>query len=150
MRRDSVTLEVSNVSWLEGDGEPQQPVLDVEVEDDVSTLRGRLYDAGTPVDPGQVDVSFRFQEEGAGVMAITDRLTGEFVLEANASAESVIEFVSAVRRYAERTDGDARFRTRVRTTDETLVDFEKGTLLVYADDGELLRQHSLIPSGVEI
>ena len=33
---------------------------------------------------------------------------------------------------------------------ELVAEYEKRTLLVYADDGELLRNHSLIPSGVEI
>lgn len=153
MRRESVTLEVSNVSWLEGGGDPQQPVLTVEVEDDVSVLRDRLHGADGPVDAGDLDVTFRFHgnpEDATGVMAITDRVTGEFVLEVNTPGTNVIEFVSAARRYAEQTDGEVRFRTRVTADEETLVDLEKRTLLVYADDGELLRQHSLIPSGVEI
>jgi len=152
MRRDSVTLDVSNVSWLERGGDPQQPALSVEVEEDLSALRRRLHDDG-PVDVEDLDVTFRFHgspEDATGVMAITDRLTGEFVLEVNTPGSSVVEFVKAARRYAEQTDGDARFRTRVTADGETLVDLEKRTLLVYAEDGELLRQHSLIPSGVEI
>lgn len=153
MRRDNVTLEVSNVSWLEGNGDPQQPVLTVAVEDVVAALHDRLHRDDGTIDAGEVDVTFRFHgtpEEATGVMAITDRLTGEFLLEVTTPGEDVIEFVSAARRYAERTQGDARYRTLVRSDDETLVDLEKRTLLVYAEDGELLRQHSLIPSGVEI
>lgn len=153
MRRDNVTLEVSNVSWLEGNGDPQQPVLTVAVEDVVAALHDRLHRDDGTIDAGEVDVTFRFQgnpEEATGVMAITDRLTGAFLLEVTTPGEDIIEFVSAVRRYAERTQGDARYRTLVRSDDETLVDLEKRTLLVYAEDGELLRQHSLIPSGVEI
>lgn len=153
MRRDNVTLEVSNVSWLEGNGDPQQPVLTVAAEDDVAGLHDRLHRDDGTIDASDVDVTFRFHgnpEEATGVMAITDRLTGEFVLEVTTPGEDVIEFVSAARRYAEGTQGDARYRTLVRSGDETLVDLEKRTLLVYAEGGELLRQHSLIPSGVEI
>jgi hypothetical protein len=30
------------------------------------------------------------------------------------------------------------------------VEYDKSTFLVYNDEGNLLRQHSLIPSGVEL
>lgn len=83
-------------------------------------------------------------------MAITNRMTGEFILELNVPAAEILEFVSAARRYAERTDDAVRYRARVVADGEPLADFEKRTLLVYSNEGELLRQQSLIPSGVEI
>lgn len=153
MRRECVTLEVQDVAWLEEGGAPRQPVLRVTVEDDAATVRHRLLGEGGVVDAADVDVTFRFQEGAEakrGVVAITDRLTGEFLLEVNAPAAEVMTFVSAARRYAERTEGDARFRVRVLAAGEAVLDLEKRTLLVYADDGELLRERSLIPSGVEI
>ena len=155
MRRDSVTLEVANVSWIGEGNEPRQPTLTITVEDEDSTLRDRLFDGDAPLDAGDVDVSFRFQANrdesaGRGVLAVTNRATGEFILEVNTASEDVIEFVSAARRYAEQTDDASRYRTCIVAADETAADFEKRTLLVYSSEGELLRQHSLIPSGVEI
>lgn len=155
MRRDSVTLEVANVSWFAESSEPKQPTLDILVEDGVSTLRERLLDGDVPLDADDVDVAFRFQgdphnADDPGVLAITNRVTGEYLLEVNAVAEEVEEFVSAARRYGERTGETTRYRARLVAGDESLTDFEKRTLLVYSSDGELLRKHSLIPSGVEI
>lgn len=155
MRRDTVTLEVANVSWLADDRDPRQPSLVVHVDEDASAVRERLHDDGSPLAADKVDVTFRFQgspddADGDGVLAITNRVTGEFLLEVNTEAASVVEFVTAARRYAERTGDTTRYRTRVVADDESLADMEKRTLLVYSGDGELLRQHSLIPSGVEI
>lgn len=155
MRRDSVTLEVANVAWLAADAEPRQPTLEARVEDDGSTLRARLLDDESPLGAGDVDVSFRFHgspddADEPGVLAITNRVTGEYLLEVNATAEDVVEFVSAARRYGERTGDSTRYRVRLSVDGESLADLGKRTLLVYSSDGELLRQHSLIPSGVEI
>lgn len=155
MRRDSVNLEVGNVSWLAEDAEPSQPTLDIRVEDGVPVLRERLLDGDSPLDAGDVDVTFRFHgspddSDEPGVLAITNRVTGEYLLEVNAAAETVVDFISAAGRYGEQTGDAKRYRLRLIADEETLADLEKRTLLVYSSDGELLRQHSLIPSGVEI
>lgn len=155
MRRETVRLDVSNVAWLSEDGEPRQPTLTVTVTDGAADVRDRFQTRGeATIDASDVDVTFRFREDEEsgrdGVMAITNRLTGEFLVESNVPASEVMEFVSAARRYAERTDDAARYRARVVVDDEPLADVEKRTLLVYSNDGELLRQRSLIPSGVEI
>lgn len=156
MRRDDFRLEVSNVAWLEGGDEPRQPTLSIRASVPADDLRERLEDRSDgSLSAADVDVTFRFQagaDEGtaSGVLAFANRMTGEFLLEVNALGEDVMEFVGAARRYAERTDGAARYRATVRAGGDPVVDFEKRTLLVYSGEGELLRQRSLIPSGVEI
>jgi len=155
MRRDSYRLEVSNVAWLEAGEDPRQPALDVRVDEDPETVGERFRHDDEPLSSGDVDVTFRFlgsgdHEGSVGVLAIANRLTGEFLLEVNAEGTDLRTFVTAARRYGERTDDPARYRVRVVAQRDTAVDLEKRTLLVYASDGELLRQHSLIPSGVEI
>ncbi len=155
MRRDNVDLEIVDVAWLAEGAEPSQPRLDVRVDDGASTLRERLLDDGSPIESGDVDVTFRLHEspdgsDVSGVLAITNRMTGEYILEVNAVADEVEEFVSAARRYGERIDDSTRYRIRLTADGESLADLQKRTLLVYSSDGELLRQHSLIPSGVEI
>lgn len=156
MRRDETQLEVSNVAWLAADEEPRQPTLTIRATGDADVLADRFHrsDDGS-LSGANVDVTFRFQgsaddEDARGVLAVANRVTGEFLLETNAPVSDVMGFVAAARRYAEGTDSAARYRIQVVAEGESIVEFEKRTLLVYANDGELLRQRSLIPSGVEI
>ena len=83
-------------------------------------------------------------------MGVTNRVTGEFMLELNAEAADVLAFIDAARDYGSGTDGSRRYRVRITVDGEPFLDHEKATLLVYEPDGDLLRAHSLIPSGVEL
>ena len=64
------------------------------------------------------------------------------------TAASVLDIVETARGGSD--DHEACYRVVVRQGDEDVAVYEKETLLVYDDDGNLLRQHSLIPSGVEL
>ncbi len=157
MRRDYFTLEIGNVDWLEGEGEPEQPRVTIDFEGPAATLRSRLTDYGDqPLSADETDAGFRYQtptdaDDAAGVFSVTNRVTGDFVLELNEDADAVTEFVRAARRYGERTSGDdARYQIRIAIEGEELVTYDKRTFLVYNSEGNLLRNHSLIPSGVEL
>ena len=149
MRRDHVTLDVSHADQ---DGD-EQPTLALTVDGPTDLLEKRLVDTdGTPLDREEVDVAFRLQtaaeaDDAGGVLSLTNRLTGEFVLEVNADADEVLSLVGTARK-DDRDEG--RYRVVVRQGETELADYEKRTLLVYDDEGSLLRQHSLIPSGVEL
>ena len=155
MRREQFSLEVSNVGWLEADGEPSVPTLTVTFDGSAAELAARIEDAGGELlDAGETDVTVRLHgglddDAADGVVAVTDRVTGDYGFEFNVAVDDVLAFTKAARRYAERTDDGTRYRIRLVADDEVTT-YEKETLLVYSDDGELLRQHSLIPSGVEI
>jgi hypothetical protein len=100
-------------------------------------------------------VAYRLQEpleseDADGVVAIADRVTGEYVFELNATAGEVFSFVEAAREFGERSDSESRYRIVLETDEEHLATYDKSTLLVYDADGELLREESLIPSGVEL
>ncbi|PSP15511.1 hypothetical protein BRC62_07225 [Halobacteriales archaeon QH_10_67_13] len=87
------------------------------------------------------------------------RPLGEFLLEANAPAGQVLDLIAAARdgeeqSYTVRIEADG---VDTESTDAAAVDaddsglsYEFQALFVYDTSGELLRQHSLIPSGVEI
>ena len=156
MRRDYFTLAVSNVDWVDEEGDPRMPTVEIDFTGPESTLRSRFTDAnGEILDAGDTDVAFRLQTptddpDAEGVVAVTNRLTGDFILELNVEAASVLEFITAARKYAEATDGDARYRVDVAFDGEHFVTYEKSTFLVYNQDGDLLRSNSLIPSGVEL
>lgn len=150
MRRDHFTLEVSPPD-ADGDG---MPALVVEFDGPSSDLLDRLEGSGGGPDEVAVDVAFRLLDDvdaadATGVLSVTDRVTGEFVLELNAPAREVTEFVRAAR--AAPDDGDAdRYRLVLRGCGDELATLEKRTFLVYDVEGGLLRAHSLIPSGVEL
>ena len=159
MRRDYFELSVENVGWVEAGDDPEQPAVHIDFHGPDGMLRGRLSGPdGESLDAEETDVSFRIHEteeadddEANGVVAVANRITGEFVLELNESAADVLGFIRAAREYGRQADdGDGRYRVRVVADDDLLVDYEKRTFLVYDAEGNLLRSESLIPSGVEL
>lgn len=156
MRREQFTLEVLHVSWVEGDTDPEQPVLSIYFDGDQGSIRPRLTtSSGEVLNEQTIDITIRLQDapEGSspgGVVAVTNREIGEYIAEINVDMDEMLSFITAARRYGESTDDIARYSVEITTEEGTLASFEKRTLLVYSSDGELLRQHSLIPSGVEI
>lgn len=140
MRRDHFTVET--------DPARDPPAVAITFDGPAGTLAERLADDGVP--PAEdVDVVLRLHgpvddTDTTGVLSLTRRLTGEYLLEVNAQAAGLLEVVSAAR------DAEDTYAVRIeRPADETVV-YEKGTFLVYDEEGSLLRQHSLIPSGVEL
>jgi hypothetical protein len=157
MRRDYFELDVSNVDWVDGSDSPEKPNVVIEFAGAGGELRDRLTDnTGDLLDAAGTDAAFRLTDDvdepdAGGVVSVTNRITGDFVLELNVDAEDVLRFVRAARRYGESTDdGEGRYRVEIRVDGEELVVYEKATFLVYSSDGDLLRGHSLIPSGVEL
>lgn len=156
MRREQFTLDVMNVAWIDGDDAPEMPCLRIAFDGEPSVLRSRLTDAhGDAIDAGEIDVTVRLQgdvdaDETAGVVAMTSRVTGDYLLEVRIDATDVVTFTRAARRFGERSEGTSRYLVQVFADGEAVGDYEKRTLLVYSEDGDLLRHHSLIPSGVEI
>jgi hypothetical protein len=141
MRRDHFTVSTHP------DRSP--PTVVVRFDGPTGTLTDRLADDGVPASD-DVDASFRLQgpvdgEDTEGAFSLTRRLTGEYLLEANAEAAAVLDVVGAAR-----NSDDTSYRIRIVRPDADPVVYEKETLLVYNDQGSLLRQHSLIPSGVEL
>ena len=157
MRRDYFTLGVHGVEWVDTGGEPERPVVVIDFEGPESLLRERITDTeGELLDASSVDVSFRLQtgvddDEAVGVVSVTDRLTGDFVLELNVGADHVLSFIRAARRFGKHAGDDTdRYEITIQIDGEEIVTYGKQTFLVYDRDGALLRQHSLIPSGVEL
>ncbi|AGN02612.1 hypothetical protein L593_13365 [Salinarchaeum sp. Harcht-Bsk1] len=157
MRRDYFSLEVEDVDWIEDDGDPAKPCVTIDFEGPAAALEERFADGDEGLlDAEQTDVAFRLQddldaEDAAGVVSVTNRITGDFVLELNEDADDVLAFIRAARRYGELdADEDGGYDVRVLIDGEPFLEYEKRTFLVYNDAGNLLRNHSLIPSGVEL
>jgi hypothetical protein len=150
MRRDYVTLDVR---YADPDGD-QLPTAVLTVDQSADLLDERLVTAaGDRLGADRIDVAYRLQtpvddDEASGVFSLSNRVTGEFVLEVNTDAGPVLDLVETAR---DVSDGrETCYRVVVRQGEAEVATYEKGTLLVYDDEGNLLRQHSLIPSGVEL
>jgi hypothetical protein len=149
MRRDHFTVTARNVS----SGEPSKPTLAIGYDGPRETLTAQLTDVNDEVFVAtDVDAAFRLQEsreadDPTGVFSLTHRVTGEYLLEVNAKAEEILALVDTTR---DRGEDDASYRIRIERAEDSPVVYEMDALLVYDDEGNLLRQHSLIPSGVEL
>lgn len=146
MRRDHFTLAARDV------GDDEQPTLSIEYNGPEETLTSQLTEDGAVLSAADIDAAFRLKdpmdEEGAmGVFSLTHRVTGEYLLEANAEASELLDLVDAARNGAEE---DADYRIHIEREEGEPISYELDRLLVYDADGGLLRQHSLIPSGVEL
>ena len=156
MRREQFTLEVSNVDWVDADGDPTKPAVSIDFTGPSTTLRERLSDSdGDPLEASETDVALRLQgpltDETSGVVSVTNRITGEYILELNEKADDVLQFIRAARGYGEQVnEDDGRYEVAIAIDGDPFVTFDKRMFLVYDDEGKLLRQHSLIPSGVEL
>jgi hypothetical protein len=156
MRRDYFELEVENVDWVEADGTPSQPTVHIDFHGPEGMLRERLtgHD-GELLEASETDVSYRLHDDietdgAAGVVAVTNRHTGDFVLELNQNADDVRRFIRAAREYGASGDDEGQYRVHISIDGEGVVSYDKRTFLVYDTEGNLLRGESLIPSGVEL
>lgn len=152
MRRDYVSLDVRHV-----DGESEElPTVVLDVDEPTGLLEERLTaGAEDRLDADRLDVAFRLrapvdEDDASGVFSLSNRITGEFVLEVNAGTAAVLDLVGSARDHDDPDGHDASYRVILREDGEPVTVYEKRTLLVYDDEGNLLRQHSLIPSGVEL
>ena len=148
MRRDHFTVVAREL-----DSDADAPRLTVEYTGPTETLTTQLTDDGGELYPSEViDAAFRLQdpldgEDVAGVFSATHRMTGEYLLEVNVEAETILEVVRAAR---DSDDGDTSYHVRIHRRNDDPVTYEMDSLLFYDSDGDLVRQRSLIPSGVEL
>lgn len=146
MRRDNFTVTVRL-------SDADHSTLDIEYTGPTATLTAQLTDEGGDLYPAdEIDAAFRLQEpldadDATGVFSLTHRVTGEYLLEVNADTETVLDLVRAAR---DADDATGSYNVRIEREDDDAVTLEMDSLLVYDSEGDLLRQHSLIPSGVEL
>jgi hypothetical protein len=153
MRRDYYTLSARNVDWVADNGDPEQPAVTIDFAGPFDALKERLSRPdGDFLAAEETDVSFRLQDADSetGVVSVTNRTNGEFILELNQAADDVLRFIRAARRYGEETGDDATYVVELRRDGDPIVSYEKDTFLVYDSEGDLLRGDSLIPSGIEL
>lgn len=156
MRRDHFELEAHNVDWVDTDDPPAEPRVVIDFDGPRETLTERLTGAdGDLLDASETDVALRLQDplddpDATGVVGVTDRITGDFLLELNEEATDVLRFVRAAREYGQSTGDTGQYAVTIQVDGEPVTTYSKSTFLVYDSNGSLLRSKSLIPSGVEL
>jgi len=146
MRRDYFEVEFRAVE----EGADERPAIVIEYDGPDGMLADRLTaDEGT-LDASEIDITYRTTPTGgeggqSGVLSITNRITGDFVLEANVDSGAIESLVAA----ATETD-DTSYRIRITDSEGKSTVYEKELLLVYDESGSLRRSESLIPGGVEL
>ena len=139
MRREDFRTDV--------DVDEPVPELTVAFEGTPQVLRDRL-DGGDPLGANEIDVAYRqTPTEESGVLSVTDRLTGEYIFEAPLADSALRDLVETA---AAREKDERDYALTIDPGDGQEFVFEKSTLLVYDVDGNLDRDRSLIPGGVEL
>ncbi len=156
MRRDYFSLDVTGLDRVAEDKPPTPPALLIDFDGPASMLQERITDGSAELlDASEIDVSFRFltdvdATEANGVVSVSDRVTGQFILELNADAETILAFVTAAREFEQHAEEETLYRVVISIDGEETVAYDKRMFLLYNQSGNLLRNHSLIPSGVEL
>lgn len=146
MRRDYIDVDVRSADDSKAE---RPPAIALTFDGPTGLLADRLATGDGRLDDEDVDVTYRRTEaDEPGVLSLANRLTGEFVLEANVDAESVSALVDAAK--GADADDDTCYEVRITDGEGDETVYEKRTLLVYDPDGSLRRQDSLIPGGVEL
>lgn len=148
MRRDYFTLDVT----IE---EASTTRVTIDFDGPSGSFDERLTDdTGAPLTGNQLDIAYRLlgdsmEPDTAGVLGVTNRITGDFVLECNVDAGRIARFIEAAKK-RDSDSTDRQYQFVLRANDRMVLSCDRDLFLVYSQNGELLRQHSLIPSGVEL
>lgn len=156
MRREEFSLETQHVEPDSGETTAPLPTLKLVYDGPEGELRAAMAqtDSEGPGEP-ELDVSLRLQDEfhetdPDGVLAVTDRLTGDFVCECNVPAKRVFEFLSATKRRAAAVNGAPKYRLQFFADGTPIRTEEMDTFLVYTNAGTLRESESLLPNGVQL
>ena len=136
MRREDFTTDV--------DADEPVPELTVAFDGTPQVLRDRLDGASAD----DIDVAYRqTPTEEPGVLSVTDRVTGEYIFEASLPGDALRDLVETA---AAREEDERDYVLSIESDAGDPIAFELATLLVYDADGNLDRDRSLIPGGVEL
>ena len=118
------------------------------------TLIEQLPDTGSGGDyPDEIDVSLQLHSavddmDARGTLALSDRTTGEYLIEMEVSAKRIFDFVLSVHQYADRVGDEGEYGVTFEAENGTAMEYIVEPLLVYKMDGDLYRPKSLIPTWV--
>ena len=153
---DQTTVELRNTGWLDNGSTPSQPCLRLHVTLSSDDLAERFQAGdGSTYRPSDLDLYFRDRSSSRaavedGILTVSDRLTGDLVLEAVVSASVIEQFVSAVRQYAARTGNECKYTVELQREGTISTSFKKQIFIVYNAENDLLRERSVIPKHMQL
>lgn len=155
MSVDDWNLQTSHTDRIDTDGVTLTPVLHLRFSGHSNELMAQLPNTGTGNEyPEDIDVAFQLQappddSDASGDLTVSDRLTGEYIIEFEVAAKRVFEFVRSVHEYADVTGNEVSYIVSLDAEDGTAMEFQNQVLIVRTTDGELYRTLSLIPTWVD-
>ncbi|MBS3760938.1 DUF5793 family protein [Halodesulfurarchaeum sp.] len=156
MRREEFSFETRHVRPETGETTAPLPTLKLQYAGPEGELRAALAQTDVSTQgKADLDVSLRlkgnFEEpDPDGVLAVTGRLTGDFICECNVPAKQIFEFLSATKRRAAAVDRRPKYRFQLYADDRPIRTEEMDTFLVYTKSGVLREAESLLPNGVQL
>ena len=155
MQHDQFRFTLTNTERVDGPGEADQPLLRIECTKSRENLSTEFVTrVREGMDTADIEISLRYlkasTETETGVLALTDSITGEYILECYGDIEPLPEFLQTARESAYHTDGTPRYTVKIRAPNRVISRFKTDLLRVYDGTGTLIRQDSLIPSDIEL
>lgn len=156
MHERPVGMTITNTHEVDSVEQLRLPKLSLQCSEAEVALEERMMRSRcSQFSSDQIDVTFRYQtpvnaHDPQGVLAISNNVTGDFILEVETPATTIQDFVGATCRWGDVTGRASTFQVRLECEDEEVASFEKRVFLVYNSDGTLLRHCSLIPIEIEI
>lgn len=153
---NQVTVDLTDTQWLDNDNVPTTPRLRLHLSMPEEVLADRFRNpAGSAYRPEDLDVYFRECSStratvSTGVLTVSDRLTGDLLIEGTISSTVIERLVYAVHQRADRASDPPTYVVELVVHGDDVAAFEKQALLVYDSDGNLLRERSVIPTHIEL
>lgn len=155
MQHDQFRFTFTNTERIDGSSEADQPLLRIDCTESCENLSTKcVTHVRGDMDTTDVEISLRYlrpaTETETGVLALTDSITGQYVLECEGDTKPLPEFLQTARESVNYTDGRPQYTVEIRALDGVMARFKTDLLRVYDGTGTLIRQDSLIPSDIEL
>lgn len=155
MQREQLWFEVEKTCRTDAEEGSGRPVLRIQFEGARTHLTDQLRaQLRTGTSAEDIDISFRSLGPSTtaerGVLAVTDRVTGDYIFECEGDVELIHDLIKTVGEYADSPGETTAYAVEIRARNDVVSEFSKEVLLVYTADGTLLRDKSLIPGHIEM
>ncbi|WP_222845450.1 DUF5793 family protein [Natronomonas salsuginis] len=148
------SVSTKNTEWARNNHQPKQPTLRISFKGHSSECLRFLKETGlAQLWPDPAQVTFRLHSDNedpkaSGILGVSSR-SGEYLLECEASARPVFDFVNAAHQYADETGDIVQYCLWIEAEDGLIMDWDAHMLVVFTVDADVLRHRSLLPYGLD-
>lgn len=153
--RYTCTVQMKHANW-DIESEPAiQPHLIVKTDAKLADLQDALFlGSDDNVIPKDIDVSCRVinkevetDDSFDGRLSITNRVTGEYILEGTVAFQDMKDFAVRAKEYGQRTE-TIPYAVELQCADEETRQLPQRVFLMYNAEGDVIRELSVIPQDV--